>query len=752
MPTRDIRTRLAIDGEREYKASLDSINTGLKTLNTQMSAVSAQYKGNGDSLEALNSKEELLNKQYTEQLKKLEVLEKAYANASGKVGENDKRTQQWAQSVNIAKGRLAELERQMREVADSADPVNRAIKENQDAAQGATNRIGYLNSELRALDAQYANNQDSTEYLTKKQEILDRQYQESVNRVKSLQAALRSIETQSGKNSEEYMHMESSLNDARVEMYSAESAIRQTKEQGKGLGDTISDIASKFGIQLPDGVAEAINGLGKFKDKSADTATKSVSSVESIGSAVGGLSVPIMAAIALIVEIGTKAAEAAIDVEKSASRMKVALNLTEEDANVARLAVLSVYQKGLVENKEEAESAVTAVMRAMGATGEEAADLANKLVVINKVFGQDFSESARTASTLMNTFGISGSQALDIIVTGLQTSANKNGDLLDVLNEYSPSFARLGNDAQTFLSRVVAATDAGAFSADKAADAYKEFYNKAAGQDTTFIEALKSLNLKSDAIIRDLLSGGDAANDAMSTVIDRLNGVAEQSEQAQIAAKLFGSQWEDVGTKAILAMNGLQGGVIDTTDAANRSLEELIDDFGVKWDQFWRLQDPEFQQLAYGQGYDAAKNMVDGYFQGIEENKDKVLDATKQFAKDVDQASRDTLDIKSPSGKFEDQGELSMEGYVVGVQKSVQKARRQVQASMAIISDSARYPIMSGGGSSATYSGLGQAQGGGDYIYFAPGSIVVDAKNIDDLNAIVKIAKGARQSRRSGRI
>lgn len=60
------------------------------------------------------------------------------------------------------------------------------------------------------------------------------------------------------------------------------------------------------------------------------------------------------------------------------------------------------------------------------------------------MFDYDVSESARAASALMKNFGIDAEEAYGLIAVGAQNGADKNGDLLDTLNEYSPQFAALG--------------------------------------------------------------------------------------------------------------------------------------------------------------------------------------------------------------------------------------------------------------------------------------------------------------------
>ncbi len=748
---RTIGARVVIDGEKESKATIASINTGLKTLKSQMAAVSAEYKGNEDGVDALNAKNELLKKQYEQTIKKLEELEKAHANAAKQVGEEDNRTQKWAQSVNYTQKQLAELERQMQEVERELDPLNRSIKEYEDASKDATTRIGYMNSELKALDAQYANNRESADYLTKRQEILDRQYQESINRVDSLRAALKRVEQQSGRNSDEYRRMEGSLNEARAEMYSAENATKDMDRQSKGLGDTINDLASKFGFQLPDGIAETLNHLGKLKDKSTDTGGSVKTSADGMGDAFSGMGGPITAVVTAIAGIAIKAAEVASDVEFSAARMKVALGLTDEEAKKAEKSLSKLYTSGLADSRDEAEQALTAVMRLMGASGEEAENFSLKLLTIQKVFGEDFAETARTASTLMNTFGITGGQALDIITTGLQTSANKNGDLLDVLNEYSPSFERLGDDAQTFLSRVTAATDAGAFSADKAADAYKEFYNKAAGYDTTFMEALDALGLQSDTVIRSLLSGGDTASVAMDKVITKLENVGTPAEQARLAAALFGSQWEDVGTQSILAMNKIEGKIFETKDSARQAVSEILDTTSVESSSFWKIFEtlaftPDIIGTFYSFGNSAGENSVDGYVQGIENKIDEGEEAMRKAAGKFSAAFDEELDINSPSGVFEDSGEYSADGYIKGWQNRLEQIKRQIATATSYIA-SAAVPTSQGPAYKASTVHTPPAQP--QYI-FQKGAFVIDAQNVREFNDIINIVQSAPQIQRAG--
>ena len=56
MANREIKTKVAIDGEKEYKESLKNINSALGTLKSELKLVESQYVGQADSYAALSAK------------------------------------------------------------------------------------------------------------------------------------------------------------------------------------------------------------------------------------------------------------------------------------------------------------------------------------------------------------------------------------------------------------------------------------------------------------------------------------------------------------------------------------------------------------------------------------------------------------------------------------------------------------------------------------------------------------------------
>lgn len=125
-----------------------------------------------------------------------------------------------------------------------------------------------LGSEMRKLQAEYKGNTESTEFLTKKGELLERQLLQQKDKVQTLREALKNAAKQYGESAEQTQQWQIRLNNAEAAQYDLEHAIEENNQalegQGKamaGLGDTVSDLAGKLGIQIPEGAKNALNGM-----------------------------------------------------------------------------------------------------------------------------------------------------------------------------------------------------------------------------------------------------------------------------------------------------------------------------------------------------------------------------------------------------------------------------------------------------------------------------------------------------------
>lgn len=132
-----------------------------------------------------------------------------------------------------------------------------------------------LASEMKKLQAEYKNNSSSTEFLTKKSELLERTLLQQKDKVQTLRDALANAAKQYGEADKRTQDWQIKLNNAETAQYDLERQLEETNqeiskqseavdnESGKmvSLGDAVDQVAGKLGIKLPDGAKKALNGM-----------------------------------------------------------------------------------------------------------------------------------------------------------------------------------------------------------------------------------------------------------------------------------------------------------------------------------------------------------------------------------------------------------------------------------------------------------------------------------------------------------
>ena len=91
---------------------------------------------------------------------------------------------------------------------------------------------------------------------------------------------------------------------------------------------------------------------------------------------------------------------------------------------------------------------------------------------------------------------------------GRRGGLDKNGDLLDSINEYSVHFKSLGLDVEDMFNSLQNGAAAGTFSVDKLGDTIKEFGIRAKDGSDSTKEAFKTLGLDVDATSAAFAAGG----------------------------------------------------------------------------------------------------------------------------------------------------------------------------------------------------------------------------------------------------
>lgn len=144
-------------------------------------------------------------------------------------------------------------------------------KEYKQALQELNTGNATLRTEMQKLQAEYKNNGESTEYLTKRGELLERQLLQQQDKVNTLREALQHAAQQYGEADARTQKWMQQLNRAEAEQFNLQHAIEDNTKamQGQGetmvgLGDTVEDLGQKFGIRLPEQLKTALNGMESF--------------------------------------------------------------------------------------------------------------------------------------------------------------------------------------------------------------------------------------------------------------------------------------------------------------------------------------------------------------------------------------------------------------------------------------------------------------------------------------------------------
>lgn len=120
----DIGPKIGIDGEKEFRQNLNNINQQLRTLGSEMKAVTSAFADGDDAQDNYAQQAQVLNKQIDVQGRKLEELEKGLNASIEKYGEADIKTLRWRQAVNDATAELNKMRSQLKKTEDAMEGLN----------------------------------------------------------------------------------------------------------------------------------------------------------------------------------------------------------------------------------------------------------------------------------------------------------------------------------------------------------------------------------------------------------------------------------------------------------------------------------------------------------------------------------------------------------------------------------------------------------------------------------------------------
>lgn len=334
------------------------------------------------------------------------------------------------------------------------------------------------------------------------------------------------------------------------------SAQRSSEELKKTLQNTTGE-TSKF--------SDALSSIGGGVKTAVKGEAAVTAAVVGITAAVGGMALAV-----------------GQDYTSASNTLAAQTGVTGAELDGLKDTMKDIYSQNYGESFEDIASAMATVkQQAQGMSADGIESMTIDALALRDTFEFDVSESVRSAMMLMDQFGLSGNEAYNLIAQGAQSGLNKNGDLLDTINEYSVHFSQIGMDAEQMFSMLNNGAASGTFSVDKLGDAVKEFGIRV--RDGTADEAFTKLGMSVNATKQAFAEGGEAGRQAFTSVTDALFSMDDKVQQNLIGTELFGTMWEDLGADGIQALTNLNGEFDRTADTMERIKDIKYDDLASAW-------------------------------------------------------------------------------------------------------------------------------------------------------------------------
>jgi len=192
------------------------------------------------------------------------------------------------------------------------------------------------------------------------------------------------------------------------------------------------------------------------------------------------------------------------------------------------------YNEGLAEASRLTEQFT-------GLQGEQMQGFRDKVMATADVMGKDFKETLQAADTVMANFHVDGEQAMDAINKGFAAGADVNGDFLNKIQQFAPTFHDAGISAEQMVA-IISQTKSGIFT-DQGLEAIKQGSTRIREMSAATKQSLQSIGIDVTAMQAKLRDGTMTTFDALQQVSAQLKTMPDDSQEVgNVMADVFGRQ------------------------------------------------------------------------------------------------------------------------------------------------------------------------------------------------------------------
>lgn len=250
----------------------------------------------------------------------------------------------------------------------------------------------------------------------------------------------------------------------------------------------------------------------------------------------------ILAAGTAIAGVSVAAVKSANDIDQAMNQYIASTGKSTEETERYKKVMEDIYTNNYGDSFEDIGEAMASITQNLGDLDDTSLQtVTESAFALRDTFGYEIPESTRAAKAMMDNFGTSGEEAMNLIAAGAQNGLDYSGELLDSISEYSVQFAKVGLDADDMFKVFQKGAESGAFNLDKVGDAVKEFSIRAIDGSDTTVDGFKRIGLNADEMAAKFSAGGDTAKQAFQETIAALASMENPLEQNTAALSFSAS-------------------------------------------------------------------------------------------------------------------------------------------------------------------------------------------------------------------
>lgn len=425
--------------------------------------------------------------------------------------------------------------------------------------QQAKRQIALANAEFKAATAGMDEWSKSADGINAKLTQLDKTLAGQKSVLSNLEEQYRLTVEQMGEGSKE-------ADNLKIKIENQKASIAGTEKQIRNYTQVLEDLENE--VQATGG------DLDDLSDSAQDAS-------DSAKDAEGGFTV-LKGALANLVADGiSKAVDAFKELAGAQSEasniFQASTGATAEAMGQYNDAIEAIYKNNFGESLQDVAEKMAKVKEITGEMdSSKLQEMTESAITLEDTFGMDMNETLRGVQSLVTHFGITATEAFDLMASGAQNGLNYTDELGDNIAEYAGKFAEAGYTTEEYFQLLKNGTSGGAYNLDKVNDAINEVTTRLA--DGTIEDAIGHFTEETQYWYNEWKKGNVSQKKVIDEIIADVNVYEDEQERINIATKAFGTMAEDGGIEFIKSLSAVGDAFDDTAGKMDEVKEIRYDD------------------------------------------------------------------------------------------------------------------------------------------------------------------------------